>query len=331
MSKKIACAQERWLAILSGPSVTQPPYSFCLRQLRDITIQKTRTYEIWTYVYVFFGGTRLSKSKPNCYFSRGAYIYVGRRSAVTTTYTPVTRCHVKTRWYKVYVHTGTWYRCRREQEDGRWFGNVPVCASPSRLCSRDGNICCYGDALSTIFLLAFVPCFLLFVFRFSFLFFVFLHPGMFIFSVPLRLCSSHLLLSASTVFYCKCSFCLCHLYPTPSRNSFVFFIRLFFFFFFRSSYFSGGVFFLLCSRTRYATTWFAYLDSSAFGFSVSHPHNLYLSRMNQEGHWGYCWVEKNGLMWKRLRIYCLLILVCWCEVYYRHYVLHYYLRRSYRI
>ena len=30
--------------------------------------------------------------------------------------------------------------------------------------------------------------------------------------------------------------------------------------FFRSSYFSGDVF-LLCSRTRYASTWFAYLDS----------------------------------------------------------------------
>ena len=51
-----------------------------------------------------------------------------------------------------------------------------VARSPSRLCSRDGKICCYGDALSTIFLLAFVPCFLLFVFRFSFLpFLIFLH------------------------------------------------------------------------------------------------------------------------------------------------------------
>ena len=68
--------------------------------------------------------------------------------------------------------------------------------SPSRLCSRDGKICCYGDALSTIFLLDFVPCFLLFVFRFSFLFFFFsLHPGMFNFFVSLDLCSIHLLLS----------------------------------------------------------------------------------------------------------------------------------------
>ena len=39
--------------------------------------------------------------------------------------------------------------------------------------------------------------------------------------------------------------------------------------FFRSSYFSGDVF-LLCSRTRYASTLFAYLDSLAtFGFSLS--------------------------------------------------------------
>ena len=50
---------------------------------------------------------------------------------------------------------------RKKMADG-------VARSPSRLCSRDGKICCYGDALSTIFLLAFVPCFLRFVFRFSF-------------------------------------------------------------------------------------------------------------------------------------------------------------------
>ena len=38
-----------------------------------------------------------------------------------------------------------------------------------------------------------------------------------------------------------CSFCLlCHFYPTPSRNSFIF---CSFCFVFRSSYFSGGVFF----------------------------------------------------------------------------------------
>ena len=45
-----------------------------------------------------------------------------------------------------------------------------VVRSPSRLCSTDGKICCYGDALSTIFFLA-CFCALLpnFRFRFSFL------------------------------------------------------------------------------------------------------------------------------------------------------------------
>ena len=71
---------------------------------------------------------------------------------------------------------------------------------------------------------------------------------------------------------------------------------------------------MFCSRTRYASTWFAYLDSLArFGFSLSHclwPQNLYLSTMkNQEGHWGYCWcrwVERtNGLMWSFSLSHCL--------------------------
>ena len=119
--------------------------------------------------------------------------------------------------------------------------------------AETGRFCCYGDALSTIFLLvAFVRCFLLFVFRFSFLSFLifFLHPGRFIF-VSLRLCSSHLLRTLSRyVFYSTFYFCLWHLYPSPSRKFFCLFVL----YFFRSSYFSGGVFFLLCSRTRYAST-----------------------------------------------------------------------------
>ena len=45
-----------------------------------------------------------------------------------------------------------------------------VARSPSWLCSRDGKICCYGDALSTIFLLACFFCALLPTFRFSFSF-----------------------------------------------------------------------------------------------------------------------------------------------------------------
>ena len=59
---------------------------------------------------------------------------------------------------------------RKKMADG-------VARSPSRLCSRDGRISCYGDALSTIFLLAFVPCFLLFVFRSSFLSFLIFSPA----------------------------------------------------------------------------------------------------------------------------------------------------------
>ena len=97
--------------------------------------------------------------------------------------------------------------------------------SLSRLYSTDGKICCYGDALSTIFLLAFVPCFLLFVFRISLLSFHF-PPG-------IRAClpsSCPFVCAAATcysqqvrVLYSTCSICLCHLYPTPSRNSVVFF------------------------------------------------------------------------------------------------------------
>ena len=54
---------------------------------------------------------------------------------------------------------------RKEMADGE-------ARSSSRLCSRDEKIRCYVDALRTIFsfLDAFVPCFLLFVFRFSFFF-----------------------------------------------------------------------------------------------------------------------------------------------------------------
>ena len=44
-----------------------------------------------------------------------------------------------------------------------------VARSPSRLCSRDGKVCCYGDALSTLLLLA-CFCALLPTSRFSFFF-----------------------------------------------------------------------------------------------------------------------------------------------------------------
>ena len=101
------------------------------------------------------------------------------------------------------------------------------------------------------------------------------------------------------VFYSTCSFCLCHLYPTPSRNSLVFYSFSFFFF---VALISRVAFFLLCSRTRYASTWFAYLDSSAFVFSLSlWPQNLYLSKDESRRTLRLLLMSgrKNGLMWRQ--------------------------------
>ena len=136
--------------------------------------------------------------------------------------------------------------------------------------AETGRFWCYGDALSTTFLLACL-CALIptFVFRSSFLFLIcfFLHPGMFIF-VSLRLCSSHLLLSASTYFIVRV-LSACVICTPPHLGILRFFCS--FSIFFRNSYFSGGVFFLLlCSRTWYASNLFAHLDSLANGFSLSH-------------------------------------------------------------
>ena len=83
------------------------------------------------------------------------------------------------------------------REGRRWQMVRQSPRSPSRLCIRDERICCFGDALSTIFLLA-CFCALLPTFRFSSLIF-FRYRGMCIF-VSLRQCSNHLLLSASA--YC---------------------------------------------------------------------------------------------------------------------------------
>ena len=107
--------------------------------------------------------------------------------------------------------------------------------------AETGKICCYGDAMSTIFLLAFVPCF-----SFSLSFPIFsLHPGMFIFLVSLRLCSIHLVLSASTYFIVRV-LPACVMCTLPYLG-----IALFLFVcFFRSPYFSGGVFFVLSYPVR---------------------------------------------------------------------------------
>ena len=75
-----------------------------------------------------------------------------------------------------------------------------------------------------IFFLAFVPCFLLFVFRFSFLSFLNFFPSsryVYVLRVPSSVQHPSATLS-KYVFYSTCSFCLCHLYPTPSRNYLIF-------------------------------------------------------------------------------------------------------------
>ena len=138
-------------------------------------------------------------------------------------------------------------------------------------------------------LLCLASCFLYFVFLFfRFFYLFFLHQFMFIFFVSLRLCSRHMLLSASTYFIVRVlSACVSFTLPHLGILLFSYSCRIFLVAPFCL------VAFLLCSRTRYTSTWFVYVDSLAFGFCPSHclwPHNLYRSRMkNQEGHWGYRW------------------------------------------
>ena len=151
-----------------------------------------------------------------------------------------------------------------------------VARSPSRLCSRDGKTCCNWDALSTIFLLALVPYwyFLLFFFLLSFFLF-FLHPGMFIFFVSLRLCSSHLLLSACTYLIVPVV-SACVICTLPHLGIISFFIRLVFFF---VVLISRVAFFCCALVPGTLSTWFGYLDSLAtFGFSLSHcDHRICVS------------------------------------------------------
>ena len=108
-----------------------------------------------------------------------------------------------------------------------------VARSPSRLCSRDGKISCYGDALNTISLFAGL-CGLLPTFRFAFYFscpIFFMHPGMCIFFVSLRLCNSHLLLSASTYFIVR-FLSPCVICTPPHLGIMLFFIRFVYSYFF---------------------------------------------------------------------------------------------------
>ena len=101
-----------------------------------------------------------------------------------------------------------------------------VARSPSRLCSRDGKICCYGDALRTIFFACLLLCLASYFSFFVFLFVLFIYffpASRYVYF--LRVTSSVQQPSATLskyVFYSRCSFCFCHLYPTPSRNTFFF-------------------------------------------------------------------------------------------------------------
>ena len=91
-----------------------------------------------------------------------------------------------------------------------------------------------------------------------------LHPGMFIF-VSLRQCSSHLLLSASTYFRVHV-LSACVICTLPHLGVLIFLIVLIFF----VALILRVAIFFVCSRTRYATNWFAYFRSLAtLGFSLS--------------------------------------------------------------
>ena len=133
---------------------------------------------------------------------------------------------------------------RKKMADG-------VARSASRLCRRDGKICCYGDALSTIFLLD-CFCALLPNIRFSFFLsllrtFLFFPASRYVYllRVPSSAQQPSAILS-KYVFHSKCSFCLLyHLYPTPSRNSLVFYSFCVFFI----ALISRVASFCLCFRT----------------------------------------------------------------------------------
>ena len=78
--------------------------------------------------------------------------------------------------------------------------------------------------------------------------------------------------------------------PTPINHVIFYAAGIFSF---CSTYFLVGVFAVLLVPGIYASTWFAYLDSLAFGVALSHclwPQNLCISRTkNQDGHWECCW------------------------------------------
>ena len=106
-----------------------------------------------------------------------------------------------------------------------------VARSPSRLCSRDGMIFCYGDALSTIFLRVCVRA-LLPTFRFSFFSsFVsyFFRASRYFYLLRV---SSSVQQQSDTVskyiFYSTCSFCLLCICTLPHLGILLFCLAFFF-------------------------------------------------------------------------------------------------------
>ena len=139
----------------------------------------------------------------------------------------------------------------------------------------------------------FLACFcaLLPTFRFSFLFSYFFPASRYAYLLRVPSSVQQPPPTLASTYFLPRVLSACVIRTPPHLGIFLFFYSSGIIFF--VALISRVVFFLLCSRTRYASTWFAYLDSLALGFSLSHclwPQNLYLSRMkNQEGYWGYCW------------------------------------------
>ena len=117
-----------------------------------------------------------------------------------------------------------------------------VARSPSQLRSKDGNL--RWRRLEYDFLACLLSCLVSYFLFFVFLFLFFsLHPGMFSFFVSLRLCSTHLLLSASTYFIVRVLSLCCVICTLPHLGMLLYSFSIFF----RSSYFSGGVFSVVLS------------------------------------------------------------------------------------
>ena len=167
-----------------------------------------------------------------------------------------------------------------------------VARSPSRLCSRDGKICCYGDALSTIFFLVFVHCFLLFVFRFSFLFLFFFLASRYVYLVrvpssvqqPFATLSKYVFYTPQYVFFLLVSFV-----PHPISELFGF---LFVYYFVSQLLFLGWRFFCcaLVPGTPALNLPTLNLQRLVFLCLTVCDHRICISQRmkNQEGHWGYC-------------------------------------------